>query len=175
MFGSRGKGKNGEREVAKLLTAWWRQLEPTCIFHSTPQSGGWSSKDVRAEFKTSGDLVTTAKSFPFTIEVKRREQWVEHNLFLGKPSPVWGWWRQALGQAAEQGAGAVPMLWLRHNREPWLVLVPEAWWHSMGFASWRASRGPSLWPRTRGPRPLIHVAARVLAIHPRQFTSQRKG
>lgn len=130
---------------------------------------------MRAEFKTSGDLVTTAKLFPFTIEVKRRERWHEANVVQGKASPVWGWWRQAIGQAEEQGGGAVPMLWLRHNREPWLVLVPEAWWGSIGLACWRATRWPSLWPRGRGLRPLIHVGAQVLTIHPRQLTAQRKG
>lgn len=120
------KGKAAEREVATLMEAWWRRLEPECRFVRTPQSGGWHGSDVREAFQASGDLMTTAAHFPWTVEVKRRESWTWDRLIEGKPSPVWGWWRQAQTQARE--LGKEPMLWIRHNREPWSILLP-AWGH----------------------------------------------
>lgn len=136
---SRTKGKVAEREVAHLHEAWWGSLEPGCRFVSTPQSGGWSAPTVRAEFRASGDLMTTATHFPFVVEVKRREGWSLDRLRSGGASPVWGWWRQAQREARE--LGLEPALWLRRSREPWRVLlratfadervelVPELRWH----------------------------------------------
>jgi hypothetical protein len=119
----RAKGKVGEREVAKLHEAWWGTHEAGAQFKSTPQSGGFSTPEVRAHFKMAGDLMTTAKLFPFVVEVKRREGWDLRNVYALKPSPVWAWWRQALAAARVQGG--VPILWIRKNRSSeWLVLVP---------------------------------------------------
>lgn len=124
-FGSRGKGASGEREVAKLLQAWWATVEPECLFAKTPLSGGWGSPKMRAGFKASGDLSTTAALFPFTVEVKRREAWAWKNFERGFKSPVWGWWSQAQVQAAEMGLE--PMMWFRRNRGSWFVLMREAY------------------------------------------------
>jgi len=121
MFNSRAKGRRAEREVGKLLQQWWQQVEPGCQFCSTPSSGGWATPELRGHFKVSGDLTTTAQRFPWTVEVKFREGWSLENLERAKPSPVWGWWEQALEQAHEQRAW--PMLWLRHSREPWRIMV----------------------------------------------------
>jgi len=124
VFGSRGKGSAAEIEIAKLIETWWRQLEPNCRVCRTPLSGGWGGKDLRAGFRASGDLMTTAKRFPFTVEVKRRENWTWKTLLAGKPSPVWGWWQQAIGQAAEvTDVQLEPLLVWRKNREPWHVMV----------------------------------------------------
>lgn len=130
------KGRVAEREVAKILQKWWRQLEPDCDFRRTPSSGGWLGKDgvdVRAHFKACGDIMTTAEKWPFTVEVKRREVWVVDRLFKGKKSPVWEWWRQALEQADEEGG--VAMLWARKNQYrpgqpafPWFVILPRAFY-----------------------------------------------
>jgi hypothetical protein len=119
----RSKGKRGENQVAKLLEPWWGQFEPGVKFKSTPQSGGWASPEVRAHFKTAGDLVTTGEAFPFTVEVKYREAYSEKTYEAGKACPVWGWWQQAIDQAREENG--VPMLWFRKNHKPWTVLVPE--------------------------------------------------
>jgi len=119
--GSRIKGATAELEVANLLQDWWRALEPGCAFKRTPGSGGWGNPEVRGEFKTSGDLVTTAKRFPFSIEVKRRENWALSTVIKGKPSPVWNWWEQAKIQGVEMHKE--PMLLLRHSREKWRCLL----------------------------------------------------
>lgn len=121
-FGSRGKGASGEREAAKLLAEWWGKVEPGCQFARTPGSGGWGNPELRAGFKISGDLMTTAKRFPFSVEVKRREGWTWARLIAGKPSPVWEWWRQAQTQAREMACE--PLLLFRHNRESWWAMLP---------------------------------------------------
>lgn len=121
----RAKGSVAEREVAALCQAWWEKHEPGCRFVRTPLSGGWGGPDVRAGFRASGDLMTTAKQFPFAVEVKRREGWGWKALLAGKLSPVWDWWRQAIRQADEMNAE--PMLWLKHNREPWSLMLRAAY------------------------------------------------
>jgi len=55
--------------------------------------------------------------------VKRREGWSFARFSGGKPSPVWGWWLQCLGEAAEEDR--IPMLCVRKNRQPWMFLLPE--------------------------------------------------
>lgn len=122
MTQGRNKGNRAEREVAEFLQKWWRRLEPECRFVRTPGSGGWQGPEVRAEFLASGDLMTTAQRFPFCVEVKRREAWVEKTVRAGRSSPVWGWWRQAQREAKE--IDRLPMLWFRANRQPWIVMVP---------------------------------------------------
>ncbi len=126
-FGSRPKGARAELEIAELLRAWWDPLEPGCIFKRTPGSGGWSSPQARAEFRTSGDLVTTARRFRFCVEVKRREQWSDATLLAGRKSPVWKWWKQACKAALESG-GDTPLLIFRRSRRPWMAMVSVYAW-----------------------------------------------
>ena len=120
-----GKGwKQAERDVAEFLSKWWRPIAPGCKFRRTPGSGGWGGRedvDVRSHFKACGDLMTTAETFPFTVEVKYREAWAMKNVLAGKPCPVWEWWRQCQGDAKDQGAE--PMMWFRKKRQPWWVML----------------------------------------------------
>jgi hypothetical protein len=111
---SKDKGNRGENAVARLLGEWWGKLEPRCEFCRTPGSGGWATGTLRSFHNVSGDLTTTAQMFPFTTEIKWREAWSVERFLFGKTSPVWGWWRQAVNQALEDGH--VPMLWARKNR-----------------------------------------------------------
>lgn len=166
-FGSRRKGKRAENEVATLLQEWWRGVEPECVFKSTPMSGGWAHGDAAARrgFKTSGDLTTTAATFPFVIEVKRRESFAESTFIAGRPSPIWGWWLQAQRQAKEQSA--VPMLWFRSSRQPWRVLLPVRWWLllNLGHHIVTATSWGGRWPKARGERPICVYSQTVLE-HP---------
>lgn len=119
----RQKGSRAEREVAKLVQTWWAQFEPAAQFVRTPLSGGWGGPTLRGGFGAAGDLMTTSKTFPFVIEVKRREAWSWKTFLAGKSSPVWGWWEQAQTQALEMKR--TPMLWIRRNLEKqWQILVP---------------------------------------------------
>lgn len=120
-FGSRQKGKGGEREIAKRFQKWWGSLEPGCEFASTPLSGGWNKASIRGGMKLSGDLCTTAERFPYVAEVKRREKWNLERLLKGLKSPVWAWWEQATNAATEQGGK--PLLIFRKNREPWRFMA----------------------------------------------------
>jgi hypothetical protein len=178
------KGKIAEREVAKLIGAWWSSLEPEARFVRTPQSGGWHGAEVRTEFRASGDLMTTAKRFPFTVEVKRREAW-SHEVFLaGKASPVWDWWRQAQGQARE--LSAEPALFFRQNRAPvhlfkgerapvWNVMLREEYVDviyppAVGVTRW-SHEGPILacnfgehWPALVSSETLFNIPPFVFAL-----------
>ena len=122
---SKAKGAAAELEVRNLVQAWWRQLEPECVFARTPSSGGWSAPSMRGEFKVAGDLTTTAQHWPFTVEVKRREGWSDKALVEGYRSPVWDWWRQVITSAAEEGR--TPMLWFRRSHIKWLVMLPQSY------------------------------------------------
>ena len=186
MFASRGKGSVAEREVAKLLETWWKQVEPESRFVKTPLSGGWSSAEVRVGFHASGDLMTTAERFPFVVEVKRREGWSPVNLVTGRRCPVWEWWRQTQREAAE--ATAEPLLWVRRNAEPakgsktggtlppvWLVMCravlvrarrlpfPDLVWSPSGFSP-GVDYGAEL--------PVGYMSWRFLAIDPLTFASE---
>lgn len=119
---SRNKGAVAEREVAALLQTWWSKFEPGCQFVRTPSSGGWATPELRGEFQAAGDLMTTAKKFPFAIEVKRREGWTLDRLVAGKSSPVWGWWKQC--QKAANEMQKVPCMWFRKSKEGWFAMLP---------------------------------------------------
>lgn len=177
MFNSRNKGSAGEREVAKLLESWWSVLEPGVKFVKTPLSGGWGTPTLRSEFKTSGDLVTTAKSFPFTIEVKRREAWTLERLLLGSKSPVWGWWKQANAQAVEMSS--TPLLWIRKNRHDWRILLP---WQlvptlrSAGFDKPIHEWAPwTLEPHELPMEPVMVMASDFLELPPSIFATSKKS
>lgn len=124
MTNGRIKGKAAEREVAALFQAWWDPYEPGTKFVRTPMSGGWSHGDeAKEEFATAADLMTTSKTFPFSVEVKRREGWSFRRFIDGKTTPVEGWWAQTRSEA--RANKRIPMLWFRQNRMPWHLLLPE--------------------------------------------------
>jgi len=120
----RDKGAVAERFIAKKLEEWWNIVEPGCKFMRSPGSGGWSTPTIRSEFKAHGDIITTAHRFPFTIEVKRREQWTLKQVTNPRPSgPVWDWWIQA--QKDARNANAIPIMIFRKNNELWRMFCPE--------------------------------------------------
>ncbi len=132
------KGGAGELEVAKLLGAWWSQVEPGTLFTRSPGSGGWAKKRVVPPgFKGHGDLLTdpnVTKLLPWSIEVKWRKDIREGsivNFCKGKDSPVWGYWDQCVRDAVLNDLA--PMLWFRGanipggrgrngQRAPWRVV-----------------------------------------------------
>ena len=78
---------------------------------------------VRAEFKAASDIMTTAARFPWCVEVKRREGWSWTTLMSNRPSPIWKWWEQSKKDA--RVVALAPMLWFRHNREPWAIVLQD--------------------------------------------------
>src|SRR5690606_7302123 len=99
-------------------------LEPEAVFTRTPRSGGWHGA---GDYDMAGDLMTTAKLFPFCVEVKWREPWVPERVFRGERSPVWKWWEQACGDALKTIPFRVPMLWFRRRDIQWLVMLQKSY------------------------------------------------
>ena len=165
---SKAKGAAAELEVRNLVQAWWRQLEPECVFARTPSSGGWSAPSMRGEFKVAGDLTTTAQHWPFTVEVKRREGWSERELKAGRRSPVWSWWGQVMVASEEEGR--TPMLWFRRSHTPWLVMLPQSYVNAIAPAfpivcCW------SIQAFNFTVHPIVVRATDVLAFDPRTFAT----
>lgn len=168
MVQSSAKGRRGEREVAGMCQNWWRKIDKKCEFKRTPLSGGWSTTTIRSHFRACGDIMTTSDNWPFTVEVKRREDWSLNNLFDGKPTAVWQWWIQSTDQANKEKQ--VPMLWLKRNRVPWLIMLPvifidassspkpDVYWTRITLANNGVLYGKLL--------PAIYIADRILKISP---------
>lgn len=120
---SKNKGSKAEREVAELVQAWWRLLEPEAEFARTPMSGAWrgASDQARSDLQLVGDLMTNARRWPFVVEVKRREGWCPDRFVSGKKSPAMAWWEGCCEDA--RTAGKEPILFARRSRMPWLVVI----------------------------------------------------
>lgn len=167
---SRRKGNSAEIEVAKFIEPWWRQIDPACKFVRTPLSGGWGNtksgftSPVRVGFKASGDLMTNAILFPWSVEVKRREAWTWDNVLRSKPSPVWDWWRRTQADARE--ASLEPMLWLRRSREPWRIFVRKEFVIHVPIVKFGWTNA---WPLSRGVEPVCILATDLLAQNPLLF------
>lgn len=175
MVQSSAKGRRGEREVAKMCEKWWRRIDKKSEFKRTPLSGGWATESMRGHFKAAGDLMTTSDKWPFTVEVKRREDWSLNNLFNGKPTTVWDWWIQSTRQADEEKS--VPMLWLKRNSFgptrplPWFILlpvdfidkaglpVPDVFWTRLKLLENGVGYGRLL--------PALYIADHILKVAPR--------
>lgn len=114
---SRQKGKRGEREVAKLLSAWWG-----AEFTSTPLSGGFSTKTFRNDWNAAGDIVTPDHSFPFTVEVKNCEGWHLEQLLTSDKCLFYSWWKQAVDETLP---GKKTLLVFTRNRQPWYVCMTD--------------------------------------------------
>lgn len=172
------KGNQAEREVSKLLESWWRKFLPDARFERTPLSGGLHHA---LDFRVVGDVMVdpkTAPTFPFVVEVKRREAGDVARLISGKPTPIWGWWREVQSDAND--AQLEPMLWFRRNRTPWRVLVRA----DFVDARWRESAGsfdellpqlpeatwePEDLPFGAGARPIMYLASELLSSDPSSF------
>jgi Holliday junction resolvase len=115
---SKRKGNNAERNLAKLLQEWWN--EPGVTFQRTPSSGGWATKAAREEFRTSGDVLTSAKNFPWTVENKCQEGWSLDAIRQGECAKVWDWYAQAM---EETSLNCRPMLVISRNRVKPLVIL----------------------------------------------------
>jgi hypothetical protein len=110
--------------------------------------------------------MTTAKCFPFTLEVKFRQQWSWKRFVEGKSSPVWGWWVQC--QDAAHEAGREPMLWLRKGGMGWHVLL------RLGYVAHKLVQPPDYaWSElvavNVGVQPVMYSVTRLIANPPKVF------
>ncbi len=108
-MGSRAKGKEGERDVARLI----RDLLGVRLVRNLHQAreGGCDLVVHPEEVGPAADVLRS-----LAIEVKRRAKVTEHLLAR--------FWRQAREQAGQE---RVPCLIWREDRQPWRVTVPMAW------------------------------------------------
>lgn len=188
MVNGRRKGAHAELQVVRQSEFWWRKLPldqqvtpdgAQCQFVRTPQSGGWSTNRVRGSFRVAGDLSSTSDSWPFTVEVKRRESWSLSVFIMGgkRGSPVWGWWQQCVKSANEEGG--VPMLWMRRSQQPWIVLLPE----TIAVPRLGVRRADIYWEdpdivaahNTSGVHPIGYLASKVTDTDPGAWLGLRRA
>lgn len=108
------KGQGFEREVAKILSAWWGTENS---FVRTPLSGGWTkrTKFLGEERKqVAGDLICPS-DFPFVISCKKVESFKFHTLIADwESSLLRKWWFEVKEEA--ESVGKRPMLVFSKNR-----------------------------------------------------------
>ncbi len=120
---SRGKGKRGERNICSVMQEWWGSGE----MRPTPSSGGW---DDTGQFKMRGDIVSSDKVFPFSVEVKNREEWKLGALFTSNKSPIHKYWEQAADATID--TDLIPMITFTKNYHPTFVGLPYSLYESIG-------------------------------------------
>jgi len=149
---SKRKGNSNEREVAKMLAAWWGSGE----WMRTPSSGGWGrSKQVRDDFNAAGDIVTTATDFPFCVEVKSEEGWeLEQLLRSPEKCPIAKWWKQAVDETPE---GKHPLLLFTRKMRPWFVMAIPPLYPILTEPTWQ------VWVPQTG-RVCLTLASSLMAI-----------
>lgn len=113
---SRNKGGRGERELAKIFTAWWGTE-----FTRTPSSGAFATIMNRGDLNVAGDISTTDPKFPWVVEVKRHESVTVEQLLTAKKCLIFEWWQQASKSAKLEGKA--PLLVFRKNNQPWLFAM----------------------------------------------------
>jgi hypothetical protein len=126
---SRDKGKRGELEAARLLSAWWmgrpelrNSKAEELPIRRTPLSGGWATaKGVQ------GDLVAVhddAKDFSLlSVEVKNQEVWDFDGMIKNRAWPVYAYWKQC--KAAAKRANALPFLVFTKNKHPFYFCLSQ--------------------------------------------------
>jgi len=96
---SRRKGSNNERAMAKKFESWWGSGS----WARTPMSGGWATAAVREDFQTCGDIITTARDFPFCVELKKHEGWTLDQVIHNDKCIVFDWWKQVTAETPSYG------------------------------------------------------------------------
>ena len=121
--GSKNKGSNYERTVAKKFTDWWIPAGSKAEFHRVPASGALQWAD---DHRVAGDIIAPdGYNFPFVIECKKHEGWsIDHVMLdIGEPK---NWWAQVVTDARR--VKRAPMLVFSRNRAKDFVMVPHDEW-----------------------------------------------
>jgi len=104
--GSKARGSDYERRVAKALGEWWWGKP----FRRTPNSGGWDKQSTDGEVMAAGDLIAPPEAnFPFCVECKHRKDPL--NLYMQKTESsdgIFDWWDQCVRDA--RTAHKLPLL-----------------------------------------------------------------
>lgn len=124
-----------------------------------------------------GDLMTTSRRFPFSVEVKNQCGWTLNRVLAGAQSVVWSWWIQC--QDAAREADQVPMLWIREARyrgQPWLIMLPYHYAVTVPIKPpLQAWSRTDLLSRHHGPLlPVLFKADVILGLHPLEVALEDK-
>lgn len=120
----REKGAKFERTTAKDVSEWWDG-----DFHRTPGSGGLHWKK---DNRVTGDITPgekESKTFPFSIECKKVEDWNFEQIIKGV-GIVPDWWSQCVRDA--ESVGKIPLLIFTKNRSPVFYMMPMKDWRTIG-------------------------------------------
>lgn len=112
--GSKTKGADYERKIAKKLSEWWGGT-----FSRVPASGGlhWGSDQ-----RVAGDIIPPPEArFPFVIECKKREGWLIDHILLDNGQPR-TWWEQVVTDARR--VKLIPLLMFSKNLAKDYIMVP---------------------------------------------------
>lgn len=120
------KGKNGERELGKVLSKWWDDAE----FVRSPGSGGFmtihAAELMKGGYDMGGDFICPP-DFPFSVECKRRKVIDLYSMVRisvpnpdDKESPI-SWWHQCSRDA--QRSNKHPLVCFREDRKQWYILI----------------------------------------------------
>ncbi|MCF6205304.1 MAG: hypothetical protein L3J47_00220 [Sulfurovum sp.] len=113
---SKRKGSSQELKLAKAFQKWWGEGQ----FARSPGSGGWGRPQNRDGFNASGDIITTARDFPWCIEIKHVEGWTLDQLLLNEGCMIHGWWQQTV---EETPVLLRPLLLFKKNRQQEVATV----------------------------------------------------
>ena len=113
---SKRKGSSQELKLVKLFQSWWGKGE----WARSPGSGGWGRPQNREGFRAAGDVITTAKDFPWCIEAKHVEGWTLDQLLLNEGCIIHSWWQQAVEETPES---LRTILVFKKNRQQEMVMV----------------------------------------------------
>lgn len=128
-LGSR-KGGSFEREICVKLSLWISNGKSRDLFWRSAMSGGRATIAQRRGIDLSnqaGDLVSIHPkgiqlTGPFFVECKHRKVTYDKFLLFGEGA-IRTWWRKAGQQAASHGK--IPMMIVRGNGKPTLLIVPH--------------------------------------------------
>lgn len=144
MGNGKRKGSSFEREVAKLLSAWWspkKYEKGELVFWRTHSSGAVGKKGKRE----IGDIMAIdpeGEPFTevFTVECKRSRRFNLFGILTDEACPLRKWWRQTWNEAAARGNE--PMLIFKLDRYPVMVALKPNTMNKLGIRKYvRISQG----------------------------------
>jgi hypothetical protein len=127
----RAKGLAFENDVCRLFSVWtaeneadrhhYRSCPVDCLsFRRRPAE----NENIVTDWEGERDVIhRPGIYFPFTVECKKIEGWELDGLMHSDRWPVWGWWDQAVSQAAKNGLP--PLLVFTRNRRKTYALIDQ--------------------------------------------------
>jgi len=124
------KGGAFERRCGRDLSLWLTGGADRSQLIRSQSSGGWKYRNVNhvGDLAPNGPAGEEFRSV-FGVECKDREEFEWRHLWTSANPALCKWWLKHQGECAEHNLA--PMLLLKRNREPLLVVLPPdllPWW-----------------------------------------------